>query len=374
MTAITLSDDHRTHLEGLLEMSRLAGQRSDYVQGGGGNTSVKLDDRLMAIKASGFRLDQMRPDYAYAVLDYQAIRAFFAQHRPDDFADVEASGSSYVRQTVQTVDGLPQLRPSVEAGFHAILDRYVLHTHAVYANLAACSVQGQKIAADALAEGPAGFVWIPYLDPGSRLTFAIARAMADAESQTGRRPQILLMQNHGLIITGDDAGQCVRLHEEVNQRLAAAFGTRAEAWPDVRVRSGCYGDENCFYSDTVWLRDRLASGNWKLPQLTEQALYPDQLVYLAGQLGVMDAAIENAIAADIPLSAAATILTADGSICYRCGQIEAETIEQTLTAVLFIQQQISQAGYTVQTMDEAGQAFIRGWESEAYRKTLTKEQ
>ncbi len=31
----------------------------------------------MAIKASGFRLDQMRPDYAYAVLDYQAIPRIF---------------------------------------------------------------------------------------------------------------------------------------------------------------------------------------------------------------------------------------------------------------------------------------------------------
>jgi hypothetical protein len=37
--------------------------------------------------------------------------------------------------------------------------------------------------------------------------------MADAESQTGRRPQILLMQNHGLIITvmtPDSACGCMK--------------------------------------------------------------------------------------------------------------------------------------------------------------------
>ena len=30
------------------KMSKAAGARSDYVQGGGGNTSVKFDDSLMA--------------------------------------------------------------------------------------------------------------------------------------------------------------------------------------------------------------------------------------------------------------------------------------------------------------------------------------
>lgn len=374
MTTIILNDQQKSGLERFLEMSRLAGQRSDYVQGGGGNTSVKLDDRLMAIKASGYRLNQMRPDDAYAVLDYQAIRQFFTQHQPDELADVEASGSAFVRQTVQDVRGLPRLRPSVEAGFHAVLDRYVLHTHAVYANLAACSVQGQQIAEKVLADHPAGFVWIPYLDPGSRLTFAINRAITETEARTGHRPQILLMQNHGLIITADDAERCTQLHEDVNQRLAAAFGTQADVWPDVRVCPGRYGDETCFYSDTQWLRERLASGDWTLEQLTEQALYPDQLVYLAGPLAVMKATRDEADAAEVSLTAAATILSVDGSICYRCGQVEAETIEQTLTAVLFIEQIIQTAGYSVQTMDEAGQAFIRGWESETYRKTLTEKQ
>jgi len=70
-------------------MSRLAGSASDYVQGGGGNTSCKVDDTLMAIKASGFRLDQIGRDQAYAVLDYQALRRFYLETDPGTLADIE---------------------------------------------------------------------------------------------------------------------------------------------------------------------------------------------------------------------------------------------------------------------------------------------
>lgn len=51
--------------------SQGAGTRRDYVQGGG-NTSVKRDDRLMAVKASGFCLGDVTPSSAYAVMDYAA--------------------------------------------------------------------------------------------------------------------------------------------------------------------------------------------------------------------------------------------------------------------------------------------------------------
>ena len=46
-------------------LSRDVGARRDFVQGGGGNTSVKLDDRLMAVKASGFCLGDVLPDQAW---------------------------------------------------------------------------------------------------------------------------------------------------------------------------------------------------------------------------------------------------------------------------------------------------------------------
>ena len=47
-------EDNKQLLADFSRLSKTAGARADYVQGGGGNTSVKLSGGLMAIKASGF--------------------------------------------------------------------------------------------------------------------------------------------------------------------------------------------------------------------------------------------------------------------------------------------------------------------------------
>ena len=46
-------EEHAKLLADFARVSQAAGARADYVQGGGGNTSVKLPGGLMAIKASG---------------------------------------------------------------------------------------------------------------------------------------------------------------------------------------------------------------------------------------------------------------------------------------------------------------------------------
>ena len=55
-------EEHAKLLSDFARVSQAAGARADYVQGGGGNTSVKLPGGLMAIKASGIGLSEIRPD------------------------------------------------------------------------------------------------------------------------------------------------------------------------------------------------------------------------------------------------------------------------------------------------------------------------
>ena len=138
-------------LEEFSRVSGIAGGRADYVQGGGGNTSVKLGGGLMAIKASGFCLSDITPNSAYAVLDGAAVREFYLTSEPEQFENVETAGSTKAKESVKVIEGLQQLRPSVEAGFHSILRTFVVHTHSVYANLAACSVDCREICAAAFA-------------------------------------------------------------------------------------------------------------------------------------------------------------------------------------------------------------------------------
>ena len=160
-------------MKDFVKMCATIGGMKDYVQGGGGNTSVKLEGGLMAIKASGYCLKDIQVDKAYAVLDCAALREFYFGSQPADFEDVEKAGSDKAKASVQVVEGMAQLRPSVEAGFHSLLDTYVAHSHSVYANLAACAEDGREVVAEALAGADYTWGFVPYVDPGARLTFSI---------------------------------------------------------------------------------------------------------------------------------------------------------------------------------------------------------
>ena len=71
-------DVNKKQLNEFVKMSRIGGSRVDYVQGGGGNTSVKLPGGRMAIKASGFCLKDIGQQQGYAVVNCD----FYRNHEP----------------------------------------------------------------------------------------------------------------------------------------------------------------------------------------------------------------------------------------------------------------------------------------------------
>ncbi|MBQ3574948.1 MAG: class II aldolase/adducin family protein [Clostridia bacterium] len=348
---------NKMRLEEFSRVSKTVGARADYVQGGGGNTSVKLEGGLMAIKASGFCLKDIEPDKAYAVLDYEALRAFYHGNNPADFEDVEKAGSAKAKEETKQIEGLAALRPSVEAGFHSILDTYVAHSHSVYANLAACSVELTDIVAKALEGADYTWGWVPYTDPGAKLTFSIRDEIARVEKETGKKPAAIFMQNHGLIAHHDDPDECLRIHEDVNNRIAAAFGMTGTSFPAVSVIE----KDGLVEADAPFLSDMLKTGAFDSEFFLEKPLYPDQMVFLIGSfaLGSGKPEADNCLAD-----------TATGKVVFNMDAGKAQVIAETLTAVVFIADAIKKNGKTLSTMGEAAKKFIANWESEKYRKSL----
>lgn len=345
-------------LNGLIKISQGIGARADYVQGGGGNTSVKLGGGLMAIKASGYRLSQITLDDGYAVMDYNALREFYAQ---TPGGDAEDEGARKAKDATVAVGGLKPLRPSVEAGFHAALDKYVVHSHSVYANLLACCAQGEELVAKAMEGIGASCCSVAYTNPGVKLTFSIMDSMAKAEAETGKKPRVVFMRNHGLIVTGDDADAALALHAKVNERAAALFGVKESDYPGIALEE----KDGLFYSRTPYLNKLFRNCAYTVKDLAVDALYPDQLVYLADSFAIVDAAPAE-------FTQKCTIVRESGDVVYNCPRDTASTIEETLLAVLYILELLKAKGYTVRTMDDAGKDFIANWESEAYRKSLLK--
>lgn len=352
-------EDNAGLLADFAKMSQEAGSRSDYVQGGGGNTSVKLAGGLMAIKASGFCLSDITTDKGYAVLNGANIRKFYLDNEPSAFENAETSGSECTKANVVNVEGLAVLRPSVEAGFHSILKNFVLHTHSVYANLAACTVGGRKVAAKALAGADYSWGWVDYQDPGAMLAFSIRDELQRVEAETGKVPSVIIMQNHGIIVHDDDADKCTAIHADANARLAAAYSLTGDAFPAIAVKELAGG---VFCAETPYLKEMLLSGKYGYEKLANEPLYPDQMVFFA------DTFYQDIDTLD---EGKAVASSKTGEMVMRMGGKKAMTLTETLSAVFFIWENVEKAGFTVSNMSAAARNFIANWESEKYRKSLS---
>lgn len=333
-------------LKNLTFISTKAGERADYTQGGGGNTSAKIDDTKMAVKASGFQLKQIDKTTGFVVVDYKKIKDFFASVDLVADRDWEKESSALLKDSVLDFEGLPVLRPSVEAGFHSILKKYVIHIHSVYANILTCSEEGKDIIKKIF--DPLGYKYfiVPYVDPGFTLTCEIA----NRSKELGCIPDVIFMENHGLVVTSDDAEDCVALNDAVNNAIIEFFGIK-EAFPQVSVKEI---GENLYESNTEYLKNYIKEHGVTPKLFSDIILYPDQLVYLNGGADKM------------------TIDAEAGKITYNTSEKEAQTIEETLCAYIYVIDKVNKCGLTIQTMGEAGIAFINNWESEKYRKSLAK--
>jgi len=345
-------------LQEFSRVSKTAGARADYVQGGGGNTSVKLAGGLMAIKASGFCLSDIEPDKAYAVLDGAAVRDFYLSSEPEQFENVETAGSNKAKESVKTIEGLQQLRPSVEAGFHSVLKTFVVHTHSVYANLAACAVDCKDICTAAFEGADYSWGMVPYVDPGANLTFAIRNELKRVEAETGKAPSIIIMQNHGIIAHDDDPDKVLALHADANARLAKQYGMTGDDFPAVSVREV---EPGLYEAATPYLTESMASGDYTEQFLLEQPLYPDQMVFLIGSFSM-----DN----DTVAEGQCVAYSDSGKVLMRMDAKKAQVTAETLTAIVFIINHIKAAGHPLSTMGEAAKHFIANWESEKYRKSL----
>lgn len=185
-------------------ISKGVGNLPEYVQGGGGNTSVKLNDELMAVKASGIKLRQITPKEGYVVINYKNITEYYENVDLSSKTDFEKESVEIAKSNVVEMEGLKVLRPSVEAGFHSIMKKYVLHTHPVYANMLCCNFNGKSMVEDIFGDKKYKCIWIPYINPGFSLTLKIKEEIEKCLDEIGVFPEVIFMENHGLVVTTDD--------------------------------------------------------------------------------------------------------------------------------------------------------------------------
>jgi rhamnose utilization protein RhaD (predicted bifunctional aldolase and dehydrogenase) len=328
-------------------ISSYAGARADYVQGGGGNTSVKFDGTLMGIKASGYTLGEITGEKGYVTVDYPDIIRYYEMVDPKADMDFEKESLQVNLDSIRLLPGMESKRPSVEVGFHSFLSRCVIHTHAVYANVLCCSEEGRAQAEKIFKDSGLKYMFVPYVDPGFRLTLLIKQAVDKYRAEHGAAPGVIFMENHGVIAHADTAEAAIALHEKTNSAIREAL--RIAEYPQPRVRAAGDG----FVSATPYMKETIDALGADEAYFDALKLYPDQLVYIGKKIGDT------------------VRLSAEG-IAYRMGEKEAQTIEETLLGVVFVIDAIRKAGLTMRQMNEKDAGFIDSWESEKYRAGLVK--
>ncbi|SFC17437.1 Class II Aldolase and Adducin N-terminal domain-containing protein [Flexibacter flexilis DSM 6793] len=343
--------------QSFLAASRLLGSKSDLVQGGGGNTSFKINEELMAIKASGFLLSEMTESQAYTMVNYKpVIQLFNDSINENPTKEQEDITSKFVGECVDKSGNYPVLRPSMETGFHAVLEKVVYHTHSVYSNLVNCAQDCESLLSQIFENTAIRPIYIPYANPGFGLSQSILKAKNDFIEKNGCVPSVFFLQNHGLVTTGDEVASTLALDEQVNDILKKYFDINLP-YPRPAVT---HKENKLFESQNAELAQWLSALHVSDAAFFEQVLFPDQVVFFSGNI-----AIRSAPNPDKKIN----IHSENFGVTYLVETLkEAITLEETLLAYLFLRSHISAPNFIGQTQAN----YINNMESEAYRRALLK--
>ena len=195
----------RSKIDKLITIGNAIGQNVAYVQGGGGNVSLKTSQMYMYVKASGKFLADIEDEKSFVPVNWARIRDLVGECKTE---------AEYGRLLADsTLKHSLSLRPSIETGFHAILDRCTLHTHSVWANILTCSLDGEAQIQRLFPHA----IWIPYATPGLALTKAMVKRLDGAKHVT------VFLQNHGVIVSGPDIDTVEAMHSSITEIIRNAY-------------------------------------------------------------------------------------------------------------------------------------------------------
>lgn len=199
-------------LKNLIQMSKYAGERFDLVQAGGGNSSAKLKNNQMLIKASGYLLSDISINVGYSkvytnkisnIINNDAIKNEFSKRKKEILAKKLVEEA-----TINKIN-----RPSIETLLHSTLYKYTLHTHPIVVNIIVIKKEWKEILLSIFKNKDMALV--PYKTPGIDLALELNKVISNFKVI----PKIIFLQNHGLIITSNNINDIQKITEIVLEKI-----------------------------------------------------------------------------------------------------------------------------------------------------------
>ena len=322
-------------LRALSTYSAAIGKDPEQVQAAGGNTSVKADGVLW-VKGSGLWLKEAETQDVFVPVDLAAARRA-----------IDNGGDDTVRAATLGKMNPGGLRPSIETSLHAFLpQRFVVHTHSVRTIAHAIRTDAVELLTRKL-DGLA-WIWVPYVQPGVALT----RALRDALQ--GRRADIVILGNHGLLVAGETLADVEAQMAEVERRLdlptTGAPMPQTGAAP-AGLRPVRHTKAHRLASDPLF-RTRAAAGSY----------YPDHVIFLGPGARLGDTLT-------VPNGVQKLTLVPDAGAFLPDDAIPSAD-EMALCLALVLERVPEDAELTPLSAD--AEATLLNWDAEAYRQELAR--
>lgn len=352
-------------MQGFIRISKYAGMRNDLAQAGGGNTSVKLDDRVMLVKSSGFQLADVSEDSGYTKINYRLIVDYFQKNITTDDRQVltEEAGKELLAQA-QIEGG----RASIETFLHAVAGKYTLHSHPTLVNILTARTDSREIIGELFPEA----IFVPYRKPGAALAETYYRIWQAAAG----RAEIIFLENHGLVVSSELPEQAIERTEEILHKIAGYLGLPYEACPnatklwDVFVGIPELQDKIVYLSENRFLSwDALERGGIA-PEKWNHTFCPDCIVYGSKKpLFLTDDFTKEEVTAFIAENQAPAL------VCYKKQfYILAESVKkaQEIENVMSFaaQVQMENSARDMKYLSGGQQDELLNWDSEKYRRMM----
>lgn len=352
-------------MQGFIRISKYAGMRNDLAQAGGGNTSVKLDERTMLVKSSGVQLADVGEKSGYTKINYRQIVDYFEKNIT---ADTEQTLTEETGETLLSQAQIEGGRASIETFLHAVTGRYTLHSHPTLVNILTARKDCREVVGALFPEA----VFVPYRKPGAALAEAYYRIWKAADS----RPEIIFLEDHGLVVSSERAEQVIDRTEEILHKIAAYLRIPYEAYPNAtklwRAFAGipALQDKIVYLSENRFLSWEAMEKSGFSPKEWNHAFCPDCIVYGAKKPLFLPDDFEKELAEDFIAKNQPPAMVCFQKHFYILAESvkKAQEIENVMSFAA--QVQMENRACEMNYLSEAQQDELLNWDSEKYRRMM----
>jgi len=201
------------NIKELIELTRFFGSSKEYTVAGGGNSSMK-SSKILWVKASGTNMKNI--DFNdFVCLD----RMVLSKIGKKKYSSFSVEREKEIKEDLQKAILTPtDKRPSVETSLHNIIPyRFVMHTHPAFVNGLLCTVNSRGKVAELFGND---ILYVEYTDPGYVLFKKVSSSLLKFEKAKGFFPQIILLENHGVFVSGDSIEDIYDIYRKIQCLLS----------------------------------------------------------------------------------------------------------------------------------------------------------